>query len=218
MYEGIIESVNLKKKRAKVKFIGYENEDTVDLANLLKSRGEEWREQQIDDATYDLTEDITQLLEDSSEVFSNLADIQSFDKLDITDNNTRVEKKEKKHKSDHVKIKKKKSEKEKRKVSDLPPFGLDTPFDLNSGHPFPDLTHLNPGSGEGFPAMPNLPGAFDSLLNLERDSHKPPVNPTTGFPSLLIPPPPPLGPLLAQGSGSTQQDEVSHQNNLFKFR
>ena len=225
MYEGIIESVNLKKNRIKVKFIGYDNEGTVGLDQLYSSRGEDWRDQQIEDATYDLSEDITKLIEDSSEVFSQISDIQSFDKLAITENKENkqpAEKKDKKKKSEQEKSKKNKKEKEKEKEKrkdkiqpeDTPniPFSgpLENPFDLNSEHPFPDLSQFNSDLGDGFPSIPHLPGAFSSHPNLEREYPKTPASSQTGFPSLLIPPPPP-NPFLAQSSGSAH-DEVIHSS------
>lgn len=225
VYEGIIESVNLKKNRIKVKFIGYDNEDTVGLDQLYSSRGEDWRDQQIEDAAYDLSEDITKLIEDSSEVFSQISDIQSFDKLAITENKENkqpAEKKEKKKKSEQEKSKKNKKEKEKRKdkiqLEDTPhiPFSepLEYPFDLNSEHPFPDLSQFNSDLGDGFPSIQHLPGAFPSQPNLEREYPKPPASSQTIFPSLLIPPPPPPpNPFLAQGSDSAQHDEVIHNSD-----
>ncbi len=46
MYEGVIEKLDLKRQNAAIRFIGYDNLDTVGLDQLFASKGEEWREGQ----------------------------------------------------------------------------------------------------------------------------------------------------------------------------
>jgi hypothetical protein len=228
VYEGIIESVNMKKRRVKVKFIGYENEETVDLDELLSSHGEDWREQQVEDASYVLSEDIDKLIDDNSDVFSQISDIQSFDKLSIQDQNNQEdkEKEKKKKKSEDTKKKKSKSDKdkvkEKRKKKIKTEYTLDAPdlgplgdIEYHPAHPFSDLSHPNPTDSGVFSSIPNLGGTFDHLpnigpsdplLNLGEYPNPHSASRQSGYPSLLIPPPPP-NPFLAQGS-DTPQNEV----------
>jgi hypothetical protein len=46
VYEGVIEKLDLKRQNAAIRFIGYDNLDTVGLDQLFASKGEEWREGQ----------------------------------------------------------------------------------------------------------------------------------------------------------------------------
>jgi hypothetical protein len=46
VYEGVITKLDPKRGRATVRFVGYGNEDTVSVDQLLASKGEEWREGQ----------------------------------------------------------------------------------------------------------------------------------------------------------------------------
>jgi hypothetical protein len=46
VYEGVIEKLDLKRQNAAIRFIGYDNLDTVALDQLFASKGEEWREGQ----------------------------------------------------------------------------------------------------------------------------------------------------------------------------
>jgi len=57
VYEGVVESINSKKKIVRVKFIGYENKDSVDIGDVFASKGDEWREQQIVDSKADTTDE-----------------------------------------------------------------------------------------------------------------------------------------------------------------
>jgi len=46
VYEGVLEKLDLKRKNATIRFIGYDNVDTVALDQLFASKGEDWREGQ----------------------------------------------------------------------------------------------------------------------------------------------------------------------------
>eukprot|EP00088_Acartia_fossae_P011908 TRINITY_DN16069_c1_g1_i1.p1 TRINITY_DN16069_c1_g1~~TRINITY_DN16069_c1_g1_i1.p1 ORF type:complete len:449 (+),score=102.00 TRINITY_DN16069_c1_g1_i1:66-1412(+) len=78
VYEGTIVSVDKKRKRVKVHFLGYDNEDTVSVSEVYASKGSDWREQQIEDAKYDFTSstdiepDINAIIQEHPDVFGQL--------------------------------------------------------------------------------------------------------------------------------------------------
>lgn len=211
VYEGTIESLDQKRGRVRVRFLGYNNEDTVPLDQLYRSKGVEWREEQLDDASYDfntgdIEEDIHKLIDENPDVFSDLPGIPSFSNLTVTE-----KVKSKRSKDDSSKVKRSKSKSEKHKVKSRsertepnrpgPPtipglsnidqtLNFGSPFEIPAGQSIPPFSDLTPPLGE--------------FLNLNGGSSF--SNPEGRFPPLLAPPPPPL-PFLSP-DGSAVNDEV----------
>eukprot|EP00088_Acartia_fossae_P009129 TRINITY_DN1440_c0_g1_i4.p1 TRINITY_DN1440_c0_g1~~TRINITY_DN1440_c0_g1_i4.p1 ORF type:complete len:417 (-),score=87.03 TRINITY_DN1440_c0_g1_i4:97-1347(-) len=118
VYEGKIESIS--GDQVLVRFLGYDNTETVLAADLLQSKGQEWRDLQIEDAELDfepknneLSVDVDKLVQDNSEVLAKLPglpEVPSLDSLSLNETKTH-EKKHKQKKIDKEDTKKTKSSK-----------------------------------------------------------------------------------------------------------
>ena len=222
VYEGIVQTVS--QGRVKVRFIGYENEDTVSRDDVYKSKGEEWREVQVEDSLATqpeiISEDIQKLIQENPDVFkddmmSGIAELSlGSGPNDFKSSATNSVKPAAKTKKDNKPNRpnaaaavNKVSEDSRRRVPDDNVSGARPPkaFNLPSVKPA-DMFQPSPRldlDGAGHPRLPQPP----------------PVDPVppglgAGFPRLLPPPPPPQ--LFAQ-TPSSATDEVIFIAKIFIF-
>jgi len=175
VYEATIESI--QDEKVTVRFIGYDNSGTVLVDELLESKGQEWRDLQVEDAKLDFEEennnfnvDLDKLIQDNSDILSKLP----MDNLSLDDNSdkkkSKSSKKEDKKGKSSKEGKKSKSDKKKNHTESLkmPYLQPDIEKLINEGGPiagsFPGrpggLPEIQPGllSSTGLPELPNLLG------------------------------------------------------------
>ena len=194
VYEAVIAKVDKKRKKVTVRFVGYGNEETVPLAELLASKGEEWREGQEIDAERPEEEDVelNRLLEDGdcNDLMAQLN--QSIDTLAIGPDlvhevDVVVEKEMGNRKQKKERAVKNKSEKKRiaaTKIFTVKPQPQTGGPGAQAG-PLGGLWESLPGPEPPGVSWPNQPKSFFPL---------PPLPPAPAFPSHL-PPVPPLPPL-----------------------
>jgi len=211
VYEGIVQSV--KQGRVRVKFIGYENEDTVEREAVFVSKGEDWREQQIEDSRYDLTEgditeDIHKLIDENPEVFSDIHDISRFSNLSLEEiTGSKAE-------SSIKPTKEKAKEKTKSKSDNTKPKSVNSRKASNSTNSsksnliLPDPLQFT-GVNFDLPTVTQAGLVDPPALGGTPQFSLPSFSSAGGaFPPLLPPPPPPQ--LFAQTSGTSLQNEYLH--------
>jgi len=198
VYEGIIESVDTVKHQIRVKFLGYLNEDTVDMENVYNSKGEDWRAQQIEDSKCevmngDLSDTLNSFMDQNSEVLSQIPGLAS---LTLGESS---EKTKSKGKSRHKKEKStpkvdKHSKKEKKKGDPNSCLGSkDDPSEL------PSLPNLN--MNFELPDPSSLPSPLYGTSGIPRIDDMPRIGPP--------PPLPCMPPYFSMSDGfSHQQNEV----------
>jgi len=163
VYEATILST-VDDDKVTVRFIGYDNEDTVYIEDLLESKGQEWRDLQIEDAKLDYEEknnnfnvDLDKLIQDNSDILTKPSEIPNINNLSLEENShtSKSKKKEKKKdKSDEKKHKSDKKEKHREKKSS---------GSQNHSSLHPDIEKLiSQGTMPG--AMPALPGSLTGGL------------------------------------------------------
>lgn len=184
VYEATILSVDVEKQRVRVRFIGYENEDTVSLENVYASKGEDWRQQQEEEASHeaddrDIADTFSKLMEENSHVFSKIHEMPGLSNLSFDEcDKPKVRKEKSKHKKEKRKSKSDHSSSKTDKESGIvppPPVGVDqfqlplpqssddwTPAPLQDPTlpTFPNLTAQEPAGLAGMvppPPMPPLP-------------------------------------------------------------
>jgi len=185
VYEATILST-VDDDKVTVRFIGYDNEDTVYIEDLLESKGQEWRDLQIEDAKLDYEEknnnfnvDLDKLIQDNSDILTKPSEIPNINNLSLEENShtSKSKKKEnKKDKSDEKKHKSDKKEKHREKKSS---------GSQNHSSLHPDIEKLiSQGTMPG--AMPALPGSLTGGLPGSLPGGLPGLLPS-GVPSLGLP-------------------------------
>jgi len=183
VYEGKIESMNDEK--VTVRFIGYDNDETVLKQELLQSKGQEWRDLQIEDAKDDFKEEnnqftvnIDELIEENSNVLSKL-DIHSKPKQVTMNGETEKEKNSKSKVSRSEKDGKsaKREKTSKHQKSDIKEKDLKRRSNAyTSVPPLPGLESLTTGAGGGagagappqfFQHLPGIPTSVPELPSLQ---------------------------------------------------
>jgi len=187
VYEGNIIQIEKKKKKVRVRFIGYNNEDTVSTDEVFASKGEDWRDQQLEDAKYDFTDedidtDIHQLIDEHPDVFSQhvqdeplLRDLSNLT-MQTCDKPSRSEEKKSKSKS-------KKEKKEKCEAKKIKPgtAGLTLP---QSSMPLPQPSMSLPQSS--LPLQQSSMSLPQSSLPLQQSS-MPLPQPSLTLPQFAMP-------------------------------
>jgi len=148
-----------------VRFIGYDNEDTVYIEDLLESKGQEWRDLQIEDAKLDYEEknnnfnvDLDKLIQDNSHILSKLPEIPNMDNLSLEENSHKSKSKKKESKKDKLSSSEEKKHKSDKKEKHREKKSSDKHSSLH-----PDIEKMiSEGSLPG--AMPGLPGSLPGVL------------------------------------------------------
>jgi len=214
VYEGTIESVDKKKNKVRVRFLGYGNEETVASSELFATKGEDWRQQQIEDSKDDIpgADSHTDPLIDGQhpEEFSTWQStgyqLPDLGHLSIHPSNSKSAQnvktgEERTKRKEEGKVKKKsKAETSKTKngpsepskpVSALPDPRLEPDFSALHG------INLSQGPRAQSQRLNSFPGP---------EGLEVPKTSSAGFPPLLIPPPPPRP--FPPPTGQTQDNEA----------
>lgn len=191
VYEGTIESVDKKKNKVRVRFVGYGNEETVTGSDLFATKGEDWRLQQIEDSKDEIPSDDThpdrhpELITTGQSADSQLSDLAH---MSIGQSNSRlgqnVKSREERSKRKEGGKVKKRSKAETKGKNGATEFSQPTSL-LPDPRLEPDFTALH---GINLSQGPRTPTRGPSSLagGFER-----PKTTLAGFPPLLMPPPPP---------------------------
>jgi len=225
VYEGTIEAVELKKRRVKVRFVGYENVETVSMDQLYASKGMDWRQQQIEEAGLDFSGEaidngIDELLNEHSKTFSH-AQLPDLGKLNIIPEfSDTAERNEDNTKHRNRKSSKQKGEKSTKKRKGAGARSSDSKQTEISSGALPD-----PSYEPAFPVLHDITPSLDGMQTNLRGGANSTLLPTApggsflnpvpsasstgeGFPPLLIPPPPPQPPPIP--AGATPESEALH--------
>jgi len=181
VYEAVIESLNKKKGTAKVRFIGFNNEEEKHLDELYMSKGEERREEQerIGTEEGDIKEDEIHnlIVKNCPDLLANFGDVDGnvgvedldLDKLTIQSKNK--------------KTKKKKSSKEALK-SDKSVLIHGEEANINGSHEEETNTKVKKSKKKQSPSVPSsLPSSWDWQTGCV-----PPVQPMPTFANPMYPP------------------------------